>query len=272
MMPGSAFVQRTRDGDAIAPCAAAADSLARKGSSKMIRMLRLLISLSVLALVGCSFHIDRATTLKSGEPHGSVYSVDGDVHVQPLAHVRKISVVDGDILLGNWAHASGLRSVDGRIALGHGAVCTGDVKTVTGRIQLADGVRVDGGVHTLTGSIDADNAYIGGRLETVAGRVRLTGATHVAKGILLPKPDPSMTVDHHEERRVPVLVIGPGVVVDGPIVAMRGGVLKVSRKAKIGEVHGIAVQWFDGAAPVLEDILEHPQVDPAVHKKVAASR
>lgn len=238
----------------------------------MIRMLRLVIPLSVLTLVGCSFHIDRATTLKSGELHGSVYSVDGNVRVQPMAHVRKISVVDGDILLGSGAHASGLRSVDGRIELDRGVVCTGDVKSVTGHIQLADGVRVDGGVHTVTGTIDADNAYIGGQLETVAGRVRLTGTTHVAKGIVLPKPDPSMTVNHHEERRLPVLVIGPGVVVDGPIVATRGGVLKVSRKAKIGAVSGISVEWFDGAAPALQGEPDPAHGDWAVHKETTVSR
>lgn len=238
----------------------------------MIRMMRPLVLLSVLVMAGCSFHIDRATTLKSGTLHGSVYSVDGDVRVQPSAHVRKISVVDGDILLGSMAHASGLRSVDGSIELDRDAICTGDVKSVAGHIRLAGGVRVEGNVQTLTGTVDADNAFIGGQLETVAGRVRLTGATHVAKGILLPKPDPSMTVNDHEERRLPVLVIGPGVVVDGPIVAARGGVLNVSRMAKIGVVRGMSVQWFDGAAPSLKNVLEHAHGDPVVHKETTVPR
>ncbi|MEO9079498.1 MAG: hypothetical protein ABI268_09310 [Rhodanobacter sp.] len=218
----------------------------------MKRMTRPIVLLGVLAMAGCTLHLDRATTLKSGFPHGSVYSVDGDVRVEPSAHVRKISVVDGDILLGNWAHASGLRSVDGRIKLDPGVICTGNVQSINGRITLAEGVRIEGDVRTLTASIDADNAFIGGQLVTVAGRVRLTGATHVAKGILLPKPDPHMTVNNHEERRLPELVIGPGVVIEGPIVAERGSVLKVSRQAKIGEVRGVSVQWFDGAAPPLE--------------------
>lgn len=238
----------------------------------MIWMTRCVALLGVLAMAGCTLHVDRSTTLKSGSSHGSVYSVDGNVRVEPSAHVRKISVVDGDIVLGKAAHASGLRSVAGRIELGDNVICSGDVKSVTGKISLADGVRVDGDVRTLTGTVDADNAFIGGQLETVAGQVRLTGATHVAKGILLPKPDPSMTVNHHEERRLPVLVIGPGVVVDGPIVAARGGVLKVSRKAKIGAVRGISVQWFDGAAPVLQGVPDPARVDWAVHKATTGSR
>ncbi len=237
----------------------------------MIRMMRPVVLLSALAMAGCSFHIDRDTTLKSGMPHGSVYSVDGDVRVQPSAHVRKISVVDGEILLGNWAHASGLRSVDGRIDLGPGAICSGNVKSVTGRIRLANGARVEGDVRTLTGTVDADNAFIGGQLETVAGRVRLVGATHVAKGILLSKPDPHMTVNDHDEQRPPVIVIGPGVVVVGPIVAMRDGVLKVSRQAKIGEVRGLAVQWFDGAAPAFEDDAEQKRDDPSARQQSTAS-
>ncbi len=218
----------------------------------MSGMMRRVVLLSTLAMAGCSFHIDRATTLKSGRLHGSVYSVDGDVRVEPSAHVRKISVVDGDIVLGQSAHTSGLRSVDGRIELGRDVFCSGDVKSVSGHITLADGVLVKGDVRTLTGTIEADNAVVGGQLETVAGRVRLTGTTHVMKGIALPKPDPHMTVNDHEEQRLPVLVIGPGVVIEGPIVAERGGVLKVSRQAKIGAVRGLLVQWFDGAAPALE--------------------
>ncbi|HWU76640.1 MAG TPA: hypothetical protein VN043_09050 [Rhodanobacter sp.] len=214
--------------------------------------MRPIVLFGVLAMTGCTLHVDRATTLKSGFPHGSVYSVDGDVQVAPLARVRKISVVDGDILLGSRARASGLRSVDGRIELDRDVLCTGDVKSVTGHIRLAEGVRVEGDVRTLTGTVDARDAFIGGQLETVAGRVRLSGTTHVEKGILLPRPDPGMTVNNHEERRLPELVIGPGVVVAGPIVAERGAVLKVSRQARIGVVRGVSVQWFDGAAPVPE--------------------
>lgn len=238
----------------------------------MPRITRSLVLLGVLTMAACSFHVDRATTVKSGASHGSVYSVDGDVRVESLAHVRKISVVDGNILLGHGAHTSGLRSVDGRIELDSGVICTGNVRSVAGRIRLADGVRVEGDVQTLTGTIDADNASIDGQLETVAGRVRLTGSTHVAKGILLPKPRPNMKVNNHEEQRLPVLVIGPGVVVEGPIVAERGGVLKVSRQARIGEVRGISVQWFDGAAPVLKDVMEHGSVDSKVHQEATVSR
>jgi hypothetical protein len=272
-MPGSAFVQQARDGPRHADeqHAGTADFLAIEGNSKMMRMMRPVVLLGVLAMAGCTLHIDRATTLKSGFPHGSVYSVDGDVQVDPSAHVRKISVVDGDIHLGRGARASGLRSVDGRIQMDRDALCTGNVKSVAGHITLADGVRVEGDVRTLTGTVDADNAYIGGQLETVAGRVWLTGTTHVAKGILLPKPDPHMTVNNHAERRPPELVIGAGVVIDGPIVAERGGVLKVSRQAKIGVVRGMSVQWFDGTAPALKDIPDHAQGDATTNKKAPVS-
>ncbi|MEO8778816.1 MAG: hypothetical protein ABI389_09110 [Rhodanobacter sp.] len=237
----------------------------------MIRVIRPVVLLSVLTLAGCSFHMDRATTLNSGVLHGSVYSVDGNVRVAPSAHVRKISVVDGDIVLGSWARTTGLRSVDGHIDLDKGVICTGNVKSVTGRIRVADGVRIEGDVRTLTGTIDANSTYIGGQLETVAGRVRLSGATRIAKGILLAMPDPSVTVNDHEEQRLPIIVIGPGVVVAGPIMAMRGGVLKVSRQAKIGAVHGISVQWFDGAAPALKEGLADAHVGSLTHQQRVVS-
>ena len=198
----------------------------------MMRLTRGTVFLGMLAMAGCTLHVDRATSLNSGRPHGSVYSVDGDVRLAPAAHARRISVVDGDIVIGRSARVSALRSVDGRIELGAGAMCRGTVRSVAGRITLADGALVKGDVRTLTGAVEATGATIAGQLETVAGRVRLSGTTHVGKGIMLARPDPSMTVNNHEERRLPVLLIGPGVVVDGPIVAQRGGTLMVSRQAE----------------------------------------
>lgn len=64
-----------------------------------------------------------------------------------------------------------------------------------------------------------------------------------------PAPPSDVTVNNHEEQRLPTLAIRPGVVIAGPIVAERGGVLKVSRQAKIGVVQGMSVQWMDGPAP-----------------------
>lgn len=201
----------------------------------------------VCLVAGCTMHLDKPVQVKQGDWARSIYGVDSSVRLEDQARVRKVSTVDGDIILGRWARATALRTVDGNIVMGTGALCDGDVYNVDGAIHLSDDVRVDGNVGTLVGSIDVHGALVTGRLETVSGHIRLSGTTHVNHGILLSLPDPDS--DDVDEKRLPVVVVGPGVVVEGRIVARRGGTLWVSRKATIGPVEGITVQWFDGAAP-----------------------
>lgn len=210
---------------------------------------RFFTAVAVLAMAGCTMHLDKPVQVKRGDTARSIYLVDGPVRLDAQARARKIRTVDGDITLERWAQATALRSVDGSIAMEASSSCSGDVHSVDGAIHLGDGVRVAGNVGTLTGSIDMRDALVAGRLETVSGRIRLGGTTRVDQGILLSLPNPK--VDDAGQKRLPEVVIGPGVVVEGRIVASRGGTLWVSRKATIGPVEGIAVQWFDGAAPPL---------------------
>lgn len=210
---------------------------------------KVLLAGSVFAVGGCALHMDRLSVVKPGDINKSIYSLDGGVRVESMARVRKVSTVDGKVTLGGWAHASSLRTLAGDVDLATGAECSGDVQSVTGDIRLASGVHVGGSVRTLTGDILAVDALVDGKVETVSGRLELRGKTHVRGGMLLQKPDPAMKVNDDEQKRLPVVVIGPGVIVDGVIESLRGGTLEVSRDAKIQAVKGIDVRWFDGSPP-----------------------
>lgn len=216
---------------------------------RVMRGWQLLALGCVMACGGCALHIDQDTVVRAGGVHKSIYAVDGNIRVEPQARAASLSTVDGKVSLGAGASAVALRTVDGDIGMAEGAFCSGNVQSVDGKVSLAPRSQVDGMVRTVTGDIEARDAAIGGRLETVSGRIVLRGATHVGEGILLEKPDSTTTVNDHEERRTPVVVIGPGVVVDGAIRARRDGVLKVSRQARIGAVEGLEVHWFDGEPP-----------------------
>ena len=218
-----------------------------KGHSVNHFMRHPLALLLVCALGGCTMHIDKPVQVAQGDLARSIYVVDGAISLDAQARARKLSTVDGSITLGRWAHATALRSVDGDITMGAGASCSGDVSSVDSTIRLDDNAKVDGNVSTIAGHIQAHDALITGRLETVSGRIRLSGATHLDQGIVLALPSPKL--DDATQKALPVVVIGAGAVVAGPIVAHRGGTLWVSREARIGAVQGIAVQWFDGAAP-----------------------
>lgn len=186
------------------------------------------------ALAGCAMHIDKNVHVQQGDMSRSVYDVDGAIDVDAQARARKLSTVDGNITLGRWAQATELRSVDGNLTMAAGSSCSGDLRTVDGTIRLADSARIGGDVETLTGRIEAQGALIAGQVETVSGRIALSGATHVDQGIVLALPSPKESGD--DLKRLPVVIIGPGVVVAGPIVAHRGGTLWVSRKASVGPV------------------------------------
>jgi hypothetical protein len=199
----------------------------------------------------CSMHIDKPTSIAAGTFPRSVYSVDGDVQVQSHGRTEKVHSVDGDVTLGAFARASAIDTVSGRVELGRQAVCEDDLADVDGDVVLARGARVGGDMRTYDGGLQADDAEIDGAIRTVSGRIELRGITHVGKGIFLDRPKPSNGSDSEAARRLPVIVIGPGVVVDGPIVAQRGGTLRVSRQARIGPVRGLTTQWFEGTPPGL---------------------
>lgn len=199
---------------------------------------------------GCTLHLDGPMVIKADgtHKHRPVYIVDGSIQVEADARASRLRTVDGDISLGENAQATSIGTVDGNVALASQAVCSGDVSSVDGRIELAPASRVKGDVRSMVGTIRAEDSVIEGSIRSVASRIELSGHTRVG-GIVLDKPDPSVNIDDHAEQRPPVVLIGPGAIVSGPIVAQRGGTLLVSRQAHIGTVRGIAVQRFDGPMP-----------------------
>ena len=205
--------------------------------------------LAALVCGGCMMHLDQPTKISAGHRPRPVYSVDGGVHLAARAEAGKIRSVDGGVTLGEWATAKTIDTVDGPVVLERGATCRRDLSAVDGHVALARGVHVGGDLRTLFAELDAHDAEIAGVIRTVSGKILLHGTTHVGKGIYLDKPRPSTDAQDAVWKQLPMVVIGPGVVVDGPIVAARGGTLWVSRQARIGAVKGIRPQWFDGATP-----------------------
>lgn len=205
--------------------------------------------LAALVCSGCVMHLDRPTEIAVGHLPRPVYSVDGGVHLAARAEAGKIRSVHGGVTLGEGATAKTIDTVDGPVALERGATCRHDLSAVDRRVSLAPGGHVGGNVRTLVAGLDGHDAEIAGAIHTVSGKILLHGTTHVGKGICLDKPRPSTDAQDEVWKRLPRVVIGPGVVVDGPIVAARGGTLWVSRQARIGAVEGIRTQWFDGATP-----------------------
>ena len=147
-------------------------------------------------------------TAHAGERYGSLETVNGSTHVEAKASTGNIETVNGSIFAGR------------------GSDVTRDVETVNGAIGL----------------VDTD---VGGSVSTVNGDVTIGIDSHVRGGLTIEKPrGGGMGITF--KPRVPRIVIGPGAVVDGPLVFKREVKLYVHKTARIGAVTGATAIAFDG--------------------------
>lgn len=210
----------------------------------------LIVLLPLFMITGCIMHVDKPVHVEKGDIARSIYVVDGAITLEPHSRARKLRAVDGSITLGAASRVAEIHTVDGSITMDSGASCEGDVNSVSGTTLLQSDATIGGDVLSLTGHVDANDAKIHGHIETVSGHVLLSEGTQIDGGIILALP--SSKTNETAQKRLPVVVIGAGVVVAGPIVAYRGGTLLVNRSAKIGAVKGLSIQWFKGTKPPIE--------------------
>lgn len=199
--------------------------------------------LASLACAGCTVHLDQPITVKKGDRSLGRHTVDGTVRLEDGACGRGLSSVAGDVRLGSHATATSARSVEGNIQLGEYATVEGKSQTVTGAIWAANGAHI-GSASTITGNINLDSSVVTGGLETTSGTIHLSGKTKVEGGIELVALKPGD--NDADVTRLPLVLIGPGVRVLGPIHAARGATLVASRDAVLGPVQGVTVTRVDG--------------------------
>ena len=154
------------------------------------------------------------------------------------------TTVNGSVRLGAHATASSAKTVNGAISLGDGAHVSGGASSVNGDLTLANNSEVSGTLTNVNGKISLTSAHVAGasRLSTATSASWAT--SHVEGGILVEKP--SSIMFNNED---PVIVIGPGAVVQGELRFERKVKLYVSDKATIGTVTGATPMPFSGENP-----------------------
>lgn len=182
----------------------------------------LFVTALTLGCGGCGLSIDRPMAVSGDHPGRSHHSVEGAIHVAADTHTGALSSIAGTIDLDHGATAQSAKSVTGGIGL-HGATVLGKVQTVTGAVRADTGSRIGGDLTATVAEISLEGTDVGGRVEAVSGSIVLTGHTLVRGGIaLLPlQPDEK----NPDVLRLPKLVLGPDVRVQGPITAARGGTI-----------------------------------------------
>jgi hypothetical protein len=206
----------------------------------------------ILALSGCDISVDGDGSTKingsvhipAGKAADEARTVNGSIRVDDNAAVTSAVTVNGSVRLGAHATATSTKTVNGAITLGEGAHVSGSAGTVNGDLTLASGAEVSGSLANVNGKIDLNSAHVSGGIKTVNGDLSIMGSSHVEGGILVEKPH-SILFNSED----PVIVIGPGAVVQGDLNFERKVKLYVSDKATIGTVTGATPITFSGDTP-----------------------
>ena len=206
----------------------------------------------VLALSGCDISVDGdgssringSVHIAAGKPAEAASTVNGSIHIDDNAAVTSAGTVNGSVRLGAHATATSAKTVNGAISLGEGAHVSDSAASVNGDLTLANGAEVSGSLTNVNGKITLTSAHVGGGIKTISGNISIMGTSHVEGGIVVEKPS-SMLFNSED----PVIVIGPGAVVQGDLRFERKVKLYVSDKATIGTVSGATPIAFSGDNP-----------------------
>lgn len=214
---------------------------------------RIIAALALMgALAGCDISVDGDGSTKvngsvhvpAGKAAEEARTVNGSIHVDDNAAVTSAATVNGSVRLGAHATANSAKTVNGAISLGEGAHVSGSVGTVNGDLTLATGAEVAQALSNVNGKIALSSAHVAGGIKTANGSVSIMGTSHVEGGLLVEKPNGVLFNSDD-----PVIVIGPGAIVQGDLKFERKVKLFVSDKATIGTVTGATPITFSGDNP-----------------------
>lgn len=212
---------------------------------------QVLVILPLLLAAGCfggegNDRVNGDVRVAAGQPAADASTVNGSIDIAADATVGDATTVNGSVTLGARARAASLETVNGKVTVGEGAQVSGGVTTVNGAITLHAGADVAGAVTNVNGRLQLEAAHVGGGIHTVGGDVTVGAGSRVEGGIEF-RPTTGFSISF--VKRAPVIVIGPGAVVQGPLKFAREVKLYVSDRATIGEVSGAEAVRFSGDRP-----------------------
>lgn len=192
--------------------------------------------------------VNGAVNTTAGADYGRLGTTNGSIRLADGVTAGEASTTNGGISAGDGVAADRLSTVNGSIRLGERARVEGPVRTVNGSILVHRDGRV-GEVETTNGAIGLIATEVAGGVRIANGDLTIGIGSHVRGGVEVRKPSANWMPVRVSTRRQRV-VIGPGAVVDGPLVFEREVVLYVHDTARIGEVTGAQpVRYSTPTAP-----------------------
>ncbi|HZF24761.1 MAG TPA: hypothetical protein VEZ88_00755 [Steroidobacteraceae bacterium] len=213
---------------------------------------QLLVMMLALSGVACDIEdgndkVNGSINVAAGQAADNASTVNGAIHVASSAAVKHAETVNGSITIGDQATADSAETVNGSITIGTNAHVTGDISSVNGSLTLQKGADVAGKLENVNGRFDLDAAHVGGGIRTVTGDITVGADSRVEGGITVEQPSGGFNISF--SKSVPVVIIGPGATVQGPLKFEREVKLYVSDRATIGEVTGATPIKFSGDQP-----------------------
>ncbi len=173
--------------------------------------------------VGNNSHVDDLDT------------VNGSIKVGTGSTVGKVDTVNGSIKFRDGVTADSVEAVNGSLTLGSDCHIKGKAETVNGSINAGSGCDIEGNLETVNGKITADNSHIDGSIKTTNGDIILSDGTLVTGDIVVDKSSGFFNVN----KKVPTVIIGAHVVVEGDLQFKKKVKLKIADSAKVnGDIIG----------------------------------
>ena len=185
---------------------------------------------------------------EAGQEYGDLSTVNGSIDLAGSARSRDVETVNGSITAGDDVATRSASTVNGSIHFGERARIDGDVRTVNGGIFIDRGGDLRGDVSTVNGAIGLVDTDLSGDIETVNGDITVGVGSHVKGGIKVEKPTGNWGL-RLGKQKVPRIVVGPGAVVEGPLVFEREVKLYVHASARTGAITGASAIPFDTPVP-----------------------
>ena len=193
--------------------------------------------------------INGTITANVGQTYGDLSTVNGSIRIEAKAHVEDAETVNGSIRAEDDIQSRSLSTVNGSIHMGERAQIDGNIETVNGGIFVDRGSKVSRDIETVNGAIGIVETAVSGDIETVNGDITVGAGSHVKGGIRVDKPNKGWMGFRLGKQKIPRIVIGPGAVIEGPMVFEREVKLYVHSSARIGSLRGATAVRFDGATP-----------------------
>lgn len=166
---------------------------------------------------------------------GSLETVNGSIRVDENVTLEDAETVNGTIRIASGSSTRDVSSVNGSIRLGQNVTVGGEIEVVNGRISLDTGTTVADGVSNVNGEILLTGAEVGGDLSTVNGDVTLNDGSTLRGDLIVEKPG---GWGWKNNKRRPIIIIGPDSRVLGNIILEREVELFISESAEVGGVSG----------------------------------